>query len=249
LDERGQIGPTVGRDGESPRTVREKLETARALESLPSIAAAAHAGKLSDDQLSSLVRLTDEESDAAWAVRAPNTAPADLARLARTQHKPSLEDPRRRYEARGLRMWWTPDKGMLHLHGQLPDLMGARFAATIQRLREHAKPVAGEAWDSFEDRAADSLVGMCDAVDVAEQVETPTLASKPLLVVQIPQEGPAEIAGVPLADAVVEQVRANAAIEPVLVDEHGVPVAVGTRMSGLSPKVVRAVLLRDGHCR
>jgi hypothetical protein len=146
-------------------------------------------------------------------------------------------------------MWWTPDKGMLHLHGQLPDLMGARFEATIQRLREHAKPVAGEAWDSFEHRAADSLVGMCDAVDVAEQVETPTLASKPLLVVQIPQEGPAEIAGVPLADAVVEQVRANAAIEPVLVDEHGVPVAVGTRMSGLSPKVVRAVLLRDGHCR
>jgi hypothetical protein len=42
LDERGQIDPTVGRDGESARTVREKLETARALESLPAIAAAAH---------------------------------------------------------------------------------------------------------------------------------------------------------------------------------------------------------------
>ncbi len=39
LDERGQIDVTVGRDGESARTVREKVETARALESLPAVAA------------------------------------------------------------------------------------------------------------------------------------------------------------------------------------------------------------------
>jgi Domain of unknown function (DUF222)/HNH endonuclease len=249
LDERGQIDPTVGRDGESARTVREKLETARALESLPTIAAAAHAGRLSDDQLSSVVKLADESSDAEWAVRAPNTAPADLARLARNQVKPSVEDSRRRYEARGLRMWWTPDKGMLHLHGQLPDVMGAKFEATIQRLAERAKPAQGVPWASFEHRAADSLVGMCDAVEVAEQVETPTLASKPLLVVEVPEQGPVEIAGIPLADAVVEQLRANASVEPVLVGDDGLPVAVGSRTSGLSPKVVRAVLLRDGHCR
>jgi hypothetical protein len=29
----------------------------------------------------------------------------------------------------------------------------------------------------------------------------------------------------------------------------GAPVAVGTRTSALSPKVARAVMLRDGHCR
>ena len=42
LDERGRIDASVGLDGESARTVREKVETARALESLPAIAAAAH---------------------------------------------------------------------------------------------------------------------------------------------------------------------------------------------------------------
>ena len=41
LDERGQIDVSVGRDGESARTVAEKVETARALESLPAVAAAA----------------------------------------------------------------------------------------------------------------------------------------------------------------------------------------------------------------
>jgi hypothetical protein len=249
LDERGKIDPTVGADGESARTVRDKVETARRLESLPEVAAAAHAGKLSDEQLSSAAKLADEESDAEWAARAPNMAPADLARLARTQSKPTLEDSRRRYEARSLRMWWTPDQGMLHLHGQLPDVMGARFEATIQRLTELMKPVKGQPWARFEQRAADALDGMCDAVEVADQVETPTLASKPLLVVQVPMQGPAEVAGVPIADAVLEELRAGAQIEPVLLEDDGAPVAVGKRTSTLSPKIVRAVLLRDGHCR
>ena len=55
-------------------------------------------------------------------------------------------------------MWWTPDKGMLHLHGQLPDVMGATFEATIQKLSEQTKPAKGQAWDRFEHRAADALV-------------------------------------------------------------------------------------------
>ncbi len=46
----------------------------------------------------------------------------------------------------------------------------------------------------------------------------------------------------------VEQ-RANAIIEPVLVDDHGAPRLVGRRFPGLSEKIARVVLLRDGHCR
>ena len=172
LDERGRVDPTVGADGESARSVRDKLETARRLASLPSVAAAAYAGRLSDEQLGAVVQLADEDSDAEWAARAPHVSPADLARLARTQAKPSTDDSRARYAARGLRMWWTPDQGMLHFHGQLPDVLGARFEATIQRLTDRAKPVKGQPWARFEHRAADALVGMCDAVDVAEQVQT-----------------------------------------------------------------------------
>jgi hypothetical protein len=114
MDERGRIDASVGRDGESARTVREKLETARGLESLPAIAAAAHAGDLSLEQLTPAVALADEASDAEWAARAPNISPAELARRARTREKPSLDDSRQRYEARSVRMWWTADKTMLH---------------------------------------------------------------------------------------------------------------------------------------
>ena len=244
LDEWGRIDVTVGEHGESARTVREKVETARALESLPAVAAAAHAGELSVEQLGSVVKLADEESDAEWAARAPNVAPADLARLARSKSTPSVEDARARREARGLRMWWQGD--MLHLRGQLPDLMGARFEATITRMADRMKPVTGQPWGSREHRNADALDELGERFDA---VEAPTAAAKPLLVVEVPLAGPAEIAGVPIADSVVEALRANARVEPVLVDDRGVRIAVGRRTTALSAKFTRAVLLRDGHCR
>ena len=247
LDERGQVDPTIDAAGESARTVRDKLETARSLESLPEIAAAAYEGALSSEQLSAVTKLADEASDAEWARRAPNVAPVELARLARNAVKPSTEDSRARYEARSLRMWWTPDQGMLHLHGQLPDVLGATFEATIQQLTEQRKPAKGQAWDSFEHRAADALVQLCDQPEMGN--ETPSLATRPVVQTLVPLSGPAEIAGVPIADSLLEQLRANATIEPVLVDDDGTPIAIGKRFPALSPKIVRAVLLRDHSCQ
>jgi hypothetical protein len=52
LDERGAIEATLAEsDGVSNRTAHETLETARALESLPAMAAAAYEGALSAEQL------------------------------------------------------------------------------------------------------------------------------------------------------------------------------------------------------
>ena len=142
-------------------------------------------------------------------------------------------------------MWWPHDTGMLQLRGALPDIDGARFETTINRLIDRMRPPKGRPWDSRDHRGADALVGLCDLLDT---VEPPVAAPKPLLVVEVPMTGPAEVAGIPLPDAMVEQLRASARIEPVLVDDHGVAATVGRRSSALSPKIVRAVLLRDGHC-
>jgi hypothetical protein len=249
LDERGRVDVTRGQNGESARTVRDKVETARALESLPNVAAAAHAGDLSEEQLGAVVKLADEETDAEWARRAPNVTPADLARLARTQAKPTVAEAQARHAARSVRMWWESDGGMLQIRGQLPDVLGAKFEATITKLVEAMRPAKGQAWERWDRRAADALGVMCDAVEVAERVESPMPAPKPLFSVEVPEHGPATVAGIALADAVVEALRASASIEPVLVDDDGVPTVIGRRTTGLSPKLARAVLLRDGHCR
>jgi hypothetical protein len=249
LDERGQVDVAKGRDGESARTVREKLETARALESLPAVAAAAHAGELSEEQLAEVAKLADGESDAEWAARARNMTPADLARKARQQHKPTVEESCARHEARHFWMRWNKAHTMLQVHGELPDVLGVKFEATIDKLVEAMKPPKGQPWEQRDRRAADALIQMCDAVSVAERVETPQLAPQPLFCVDVPPEGPAEVAGIPLPDAMVERLRAGARIEPVLVDSGGAAVAVGTIESALSPKIRRAVMLRDLHCR
>ena len=65
----------------------------------------------------------------------------------------------------------------------------------------------------------------------------------------IPPEGPAEVAGIPLPDEMVEALRTSAKIESVLVDAVGAPVARGRTRTALPAKVVRGVRLRDGKCR
>jgi hypothetical protein len=248
LDERGQVDCSIGAQGESARVVRDKVETARALESLPEIGRVAFDGGFSDEQLSQVVRLADEESDREWAARAPNVDPIELVRLVRSVSKPSADDSRARHAARELRMWWTKDKGFLNVRGQLPDVMGAQFETTITALTETMKPAKGQAWIPFEQRAADALLHLCEP-PVADDEHAPSMAALAGLQVAVPLHGPAEIAGVPIADGLLEQLRANASVTPVLVDDDGSVVSIGRAAPGLSPKLRRAVLLRDARCR
>jgi len=248
LDERGQVDCSVGAQGESARVVRDKVETARALELLPAVGRVACEGGFSDEQLSQVVRLADEESDVEWARRAPNVDPVELARLVRSVSKPSAEDSRARHAARSLRMWWSDDKGFLDVRGRLPDVMGARFEQTIIALTEQMKPAKGQGWVPFEQRAADALLQLCDPPQPDDALAS-SLAGLAGLQVAVPLEGPAEIAGIPIADSLLEQLRANASITPVLVDDDGAVMAIGRAAPALAPKLRRAVLLRDARCR
>jgi hypothetical protein len=248
LDERGRIDVRVVDHGDSPDTVRQKVETARRLERLPRIAAAAYDGQLSGEQLREVVQLANEESDAYWADRAPNAAPMELSRMVRNANKPSTEDSLARQEARSLTLGWNRGKTLLHIRGLLPDVMGARFEKTINDVMEAQRPAKGEAWDTFQHRAADALLALCES-GAAGDDDTPTLATRPVAQIHISRSGPAEFAGVPIADSLLEQWRANVSVEPVIVDDDGVPIAFGKRCTFLSPKIIRAVLLRDHHCR
>jgi hypothetical protein len=88
---------------------------------------------------------------------------------------------------------------------------------------------------------------LCDPP--ASDDDTPTLSSLAGIQLAVPLEGPAEIAGVPIADSLLEQLRANASITLVAVDDDGAVQAIGRATPGLSPKLRRAVLLRDARCR
>ena len=69
----------------------------------------------------------------------------------------------------------------------------------------------------------------CAAAYAARRGDETSSAPAPHLIVQVPLHGPATVAGVPLPDAMVERLRAQAKVEPVLVDDDGEPIAVGPR--------------------
>jgi HNH endonuclease len=250
LDERDTLdATTAAEDGVSAKSLQTMVETARALESLPEIAAAAYDGRLSSEQLASVVQLADESTDAHWAQVAPDVDPAELARRAHCAVKPTVEESRARRKAEHLRLWQIGGQGMWFFRGALADLDGAQFNGEIGRRAEQMRPAAGEAWEPFEQRAARALTELVHEAINGGADHTPTRAARPLLQIPVPLEGPATICGIPLPDARIEQLRANATIEPVLVEDDGVPIAFGRRFSVLGPKVLRAVLLRDGQCR
>jgi hypothetical protein len=249
LDERGAIDDTLAQaDGVSVRSVRETVATARALEDLPEIARVAAAGGLSDEQLTQVVKVADPadpSDDARWAAEAASWSPADLAHQARCKAKPTTEEGLARRAARELGFWWRRDQGMLDGRFSLPDVDGALFESVINHMVDRMKPAKGQPWETRARRGADALVELVRNYADVGAVSGPA----PHLVVEVPMEGPALLAGVPLPDAMVESLRAQAKVEPVLVDHDGTTVAAGRTTGVVSPKKLRAVRLRDGKCR
>ena len=252
LDERGRVDDSLAAtDGVSVRSVRETVATARALGGPARDRGGAAAGGLSSDQLTQVVKVADPSDDHRWAAEAAAWSPADLAHQARLKKKPTVEDAAARRAARELRFWWRRDHGMLDGRFSLPDIDGAVFESVLDELIEQMRPAKGQPWATREHRGADALVELCRAYADrdANDRNTPTSGNRAHLVVQVPLTGPATVAGIPLPDPMVEALRADAKIEPVLVDADGAPVAVGRVESVLSEKDKRVVKQRDGKCR
>jgi len=247
LDERGAVSDaTAAGDGVSVRSWRDTVQTARALEDLPQLAEAAHAGAVSPEQLVPAARLADESTDAEWAHRAGHTAASDLHKLVRTQRTPTEEEARDRRRRRGVHTWWDDDTGMFRFAGAgVPDVDGALVESVLTHMVDRMRPAKGEQWEPRAARTADALVELARNYADVHALEHPA----PLFVVHIGQDGPAEICGIPLPVGMVEKLRASAKVKLVVDDDDGHELARGKATPSLSPRVRQSVLRRDGHCR
>ncbi|MFA5884586.1 MAG: DUF222 domain-containing protein [Acidimicrobiia bacterium] len=251
LDERGRVDDTqAAKDGTTTRTARRKWQTAKKLKRQPNVAKAAAEGKLSPEQLDKVTDLADGDPDAEerWAQDGPKWSPDDLAAELRRKRTPTVEDAAARRAARELRYWWNKDSGMLDGRFSLPDIDGAVFESVFDEMIERMRPAKGQPWDTREHRGADALVELCRAY-ADRDANAPSSGSRAHFVVHVPTRGPATVAGVPLPDEMVERLRADARIEPVLTGDDGEPILVGRTESVLSEKTKRVVKQRDGKCR
>jgi hypothetical protein len=252
LDERGRIDDRLAqRDGVSVHDVRRTCRTAPNLERQPYVAAAAARGALSGaqlDRISDLVDPDDPASDRRWAAEGPRWSPAALGDELRRTRTPTMAEATARRAARELRVWWRPDRGMLDGRFSLPDVDGALVEGVLNRMIDQMRPANGEAWETRERRGADALVELCRTYASGAASRAASSAAC-RMIVEVPLDGPATVCGIPLPDPMVEALRAQATIEPVLTNHHSEPVAVGRAEPALSDKTRRVVRQRDGKCR
>jgi hypothetical protein len=246
LDDRGALETMPDRT-ECTRTQREKVEVARALESRPVLAAAAHEGALSWDQLQPLCELSTPESDAEWAQRGRSLAPVELHRKVRQGQVVTMVDAQRRHEAREVRKWRDRIDGMHCGRWRLPEVEGALVDKVFDLMAERRKPAKGEAWDSLAHRLADSLV---DLVTNYADVER---SSRPVIeVVEIvdPRRAPgAEIDGSPIAPETLSALKLDATVRRCVVDDTGCARTITKPRKALPKDVERHVRRRDHTCR
>ena len=164
----------------------------------------------------------------------PTARPSSCSRLVREQRTPTAEESMARHRARSLRLSWNAEKTVLHVQRVPPRPVGSEGRSDDQRDgRTVASPprvTIGSLGIAVLRMRSARRAAMSTAAPPMTPV--PSLAAKPVLVVEVRQHGPSVVGGVALPDEVVEQLRASATLEPVLVDDHGVPIAIGRRTRG-----------------
>jgi hypothetical protein len=242
LEEREALGdvpdPTV-----SARTAQVMVEIGRQLERQPEIAAAAHAGDLTWDQLQPVVELATPESDAEWAHRAPNMSPSDLQRLAGRRRAVALAEAQARAAARFVRTWRNAAAGMGGGRWELPDIDAVLVDKVLDHMAERMRPPKGQPWETLARRKADALVELCRTYADVE----PTGRFKYLVMIQHPVGGVPEVDGIPIAEETVAALLPTAVIRESSGSASGVPRS--TKRKPIPADVERHVRARDLHCR
>jgi hypothetical protein len=152
---------------------------------------------------------------------------------------------RARRAARSHGIWMNRRSGILDVRYSITDLDGVFVSDVFNHMIDQMKPVNGQPWTSRAQRGADALVELCRNYADVTAVATPNWR----MVVEVRPGTPATVGGIPLADEIIEGLLAQANIEPVLTNDTGDPVVAGTAKSTVTPKLLRAVRTRDGHCR
>jgi len=246
LDARDALGAVPDRT-ESARTRKAKLEVARALESRPALARAAHEGRLSWDQLVPVCELSTPEADRDWATRAPHVSPVELERRRRRSRRATFDDDRRKYAARELVTWVDPVDGMHCGRWCLPPVEGGLVAKVLDWMAERRRPAKGEKWDSLAHRKADALVDL--ATNYADVERTGRFRYE-IVNITMPGADPrTEADGLPIAPETLASLWPEARIRDTVTDPTGLARTVKPPRKALPADVERHIRRRDKTCR
>jgi hypothetical protein len=147
----------AGRYGLAWGTAREWVRVAHALQGLPRIAEAYACGRLSWDQIRPLTKFATPDTDAHWALRAPDLRPWTLYREAARHDRVRREEAEDAHRMRSLSLHWDRDLPLLYLEGILPAEEGAAVQTALER-RAQQVVMVDRPDDPQEAGLADALV-------------------------------------------------------------------------------------------
>jgi len=249
------------RAGLSLSAAREKVRTAQALRSLPRIAAAFAAGKLSYTKVRALTRVADERQEdllLAYALEATAAQVEERCRQLRNSDPESVHAARRVWEKRALTIWRDEARGTLRLTVELPIEEGELIASALDcavaagevatGIDPTTTETKGTAWRAQQ---ADALVAVAKAyLDGGGAAgERGGTADRYQVVVHVDEESLLRGAGrADLPIDTLERLSCDGSLVPVVDDANGTPLDVGRKYRTVSTPLKRAVLARDRRC-
>jgi hypothetical protein len=236
------------RCGLTPRTAREHVRVARALDRLPAIRAGFARGQLSFAKVRALTRVAEPANEEGLLELALELTAAQLERALRAYRRVTTEEAAAVQEAAYLDWYWGED-GPLVVRGRLaPEdgalllkALGAGYAALREGGSAEPRPTSADALAAVAELAlSGGERSGGDRHQVVVHVDEAALSGG---------EGGCELAeGPALAPETARRLACDASIVE-LKERDGEPLSVGRKTRSIPPALRRALRRRDRGCR
>jgi hypothetical protein len=241
----------TARLGISYPTAKRWVRVATKLDTLPAIAAAFEAGRLSFEQVTVLIRMADVHNDAALAELAQGRSVAELEVMARHERQ-TLDGPETEAHG-GRRLWWKESEDHSKLIGgfELPVLEGTRAVKALTQVAEAipADPITG-VHEPFEARCADALAMICSASLAEARADRATVViHADARFARGDHVGSAEMEeGAGLCHSSLERQLCDCHLEIIVAQPDG-SLGIGRRSRSVPRWLERRIRRRDHGCR
>ena len=239
----------VGRLDVTHNTARGWVDTARALEDLPTITTTLGEGRLCLDQVRALCRFAtpdDVEELLRWV---PERAAAELQAIARDHEGVTVAEDNRSFEDREVSWWWSEDR-RLHLKATLPPEYGVVVVKALQRIAYQALPDEQGCYEHFDARCADALRRMA-----SQSIGADSDPDRATVVIHVNAgdlgggSGAALVEDGPLLSTETARRLACDGRWQLFADFEGRTVRIGRISRRIPASLLRALRLRDRCCR
>ncbi|MEA2024507.1 MAG: DUF222 domain-containing protein [Actinomycetota bacterium] len=244
----------TGRLDVHSETARKLVTTARRLETLPNVTAAAGEGALSFDRTWATAKVASPgEDDATLITECWRYGVDGLARLHARRHRMSRDDERRAFRDRYVYAQPNLDQSSWRVNATLPGMAGRTFIDALNAKVDEFPNDLGEARstrcaDALWQMSLDSLAGS-DGATI--ETQTPLLSVFMDATDAAPTRGEAGMwidGGPRVGVDTLEAILCGGSIEVTARTQSGTPLDMGRRTRVISPRLRRFVLARDNGC-